>query len=103
LRHTLLIKRVSGVPGDRVAITRGRVAVNGTPLDAPHLDGGHGRRRTSPGRHAGHPQPGTCACAGTLRPASVDSRKWGFLDINTMIGQAVFGSWPPDTWGRVSG
>jgi hypothetical protein len=38
-----------------------------------------------------------------IRPASVDSRKWGFLDIETVIGQAVFGSWPSDTWGRFSG
>jgi hypothetical protein len=40
---------------------------------------------------------------GDTRPASVDSRNWGFLDIDTVIGQAVFGSWPPNTWGRFSG
>lgn len=35
--HALLIKRVIGVPGDRVSIHDGSITINGEPLDEPYL------------------------------------------------------------------
>jgi signal peptidase I len=34
--HPYVVKRVIGVPGDRLRITDGRVTVNGVPLDEPY-------------------------------------------------------------------
>ena len=35
--HHLYMKRVVGLPGERVAILRGRVYINGEPLDEPYV------------------------------------------------------------------
>ena len=36
LQHPYLVKRVVGIPGDRLRIEDGRVTVNGLPLDEPY-------------------------------------------------------------------
>jgi signal peptidase I len=35
----VLMKRVAGLPGERVAVRRGRVIINGVPLDEPYVRG----------------------------------------------------------------
>src|SRR5215831_17765178 len=36
--HTLLLKRVVGLPGETVQFVRGRILINGTALEEPYLD-----------------------------------------------------------------
>jgi signal peptidase I len=90
------IKRVIGLPGDRVAIYNGSVYVNGSTIEEPYL------LEAPYGNYAEHIVPeGEVFVLGDNRNNSEDSRSWGFLDIDQIIGKAVFRYWPFDTAGLV--
>lgn len=83
------IKRVIGLPGDRVAIVRGGVFVNGAALSEPYVRYPDGRtfpQVTVP--------PGRLYVLGDNRADSDDSRFWGFVDTQSVLGKALFGIWP---------
>lgn len=92
----LLIKRVIGLPGDEVAIHDGRVYVNGQPLDEPYLDQetrGNLAPRVVPPLHV--------FVMGDNRRASNDSRSFGPVHIDNIVGKAWVSYWPPTTIGTV--
>jgi signal peptidase I len=80
------IKRVIGVPGDRVTIRNGRVFVNGQPLAEPYLQG---RQTTCSGRWCdvtlGADQ---YYVMGDNRPNSSDSRTFGPVAGDRIRGKA---------------
>jgi signal peptidase I len=83
------IKRIIGLPGDRVRIERGKVYVNGTPLDEPYVrfpDERSFAEVTVPA--------GSLYVLGDNRADSDDSRFWGFVPQNAVLGKAVAGIWP---------
>lgn len=83
------IKRVIGLPGDRIRIDRGRVFVNGAPLDEPYVrfpDDRSFAEVTVPA--------GSLYVLGDNRADSDDSRFWGFVPQNAVLGKAVAGIWP---------
>ncbi|MBN2046189.1 MAG: signal peptidase I [Anaerolineales bacterium] len=85
------IKRVIGLPGDEVRITNGVVYVNDNPLDEPYISAppiANMRPTTVP--------PGMVFVMGDNRNVSSDSRAWGPLNIEDIIGKAVFVYWPLD-------
>jgi signal peptidase I len=88
--RAVFIKRVIGLPGDRIAIERGRVFVNGAKLDEPyvvHADARSVSEITVP-----------LACVyvlGDNRAESEDSRSVGPVADDRLIGRAVAGVWPP--------
>lgn len=91
-----LIKRVIGLPGDRVWIANGIVYVNGTPLQEPYLaetPSGDLQERVIP--------EGFVFLLGDNRNDSSDSRSWGPLPVGQIIGRAVFRYWPIDALGVV--
>ena len=92
----LLIKRVVGLPGDRVEIRGGRVFINGELLDEPYLSqptyGDYGPMDVPP-LHL--------FVLGDNRGFSNDSRAFGPLPLDSVIGRAWFSYWPPDQWGVV--
>jgi signal peptidase I len=92
----LLIKRVIGLPGDRVEIRAGQVFINGELLDEPYLTqptyGDYGPLDVPP-LHI--------FVLGDNRGFSNDSRAFGPLLLDTVIGRAWFSYWPPDEWGLV--
>lgn len=91
------IKRVIGLPGDRVAVYDGRVYVNGAVIEEPYL------LEVPYGNYSEHIVPeGTVFVLGDNRNNSEDSRSWGFLDIDEIIGKAVFRYWPFNTAGLVA-
>ena len=91
---SVYLKRVIGLPGDRIAIARGTVLVNGSPLSEPYVRFDDSRTFsdvTVP--------PGSYYVLGDNRPKSEDSRAWGFVPEDHLIGRAIFGVWPPADFG----
>lgn len=98
-----LVKRVIGLPGDRVACCSadGSVTVNGEPLDEPYLYPG-----ASPSDidfEVVVPE-GSIWVMGDHRDASADSRLHmegdgaGFVDLKDVEGRAAVVAWPLDHW-----
>jgi signal peptidase I len=98
------IKRVIGLPGDRVRIEAGKVFVNGQPLDEDYVPvefrdaiswpaGGEARDEVVP--------PEMYFVLGDHRSQSSDSRSWGYVQRKSIYGKAVFIYWPPDKIGRL--
>jgi signal peptidase I len=88
------LKRVIGLPGERIAIDRGVVSVDGRVLAEPYVRF-HDRRSfptyTVPAD--------TVYVLGDNRANSDDSRMWGAVAESAIVGQAVLGVWPLDHWG----
>jgi len=96
------IKRVIGLPGDEVSVKDGRLYINGALLDeSEYLSSDV---LTSPGNFL---QEGETArvpdnsyfVSGDNRPASADSREWGFVPQDQIIGRSLVVYWPfSDFW-----
>lgn len=88
--RAVYIKRVVGLPGERIRIDRGRVYVDGAILREPYvrnLDDRSFPELTVP--------PGTVYVLGDNRANSEDSRVFGPVADDRLIGRAVAGIWPP--------
>jgi signal peptidase I len=89
------IKRVIGVPGDTIEIRQKRVFLNGRLLeekyvryaDAEMTDGFIRSRDNLPPVKV---PPGKLFVMGDNRDRSYDSRFWGFVDLDAVIGKAMF-------------
>jgi signal peptidase I len=79
------IKRVVGVPGDRIAIKRGRVIRNGIP-DTFKITPCRGSSRCNFPR-AITVAPGNYFMVGDNRGASDDSRDWGPVPLKAILGR----------------
>ena len=89
--HTVLIKRVIGLPGDTVEGKDGRVYVNGDLLVEPYLPKGTFTSTFSPVKiPAGH-----LWVMGDNRGDSEDSRYFGPIPAHSIVGRAVWRVWPP--------
>lgn len=92
------IKRLIALPGDTLEIKDQAVYINGEPLDEPFI-----ANKISPGRV--HPpveiQPGNIFVMGDNRPNSQDSRAFGQLSQDLIVGQAWLRVWPLDVWGFI--
>ncbi len=89
-RSQPLIKRVVGLPGETIAIRGGRVFINGQPLDEPYVQTPtHGRLPPTriPAMHY--------FVLGDNRDASNDSRNFGPVPRESILGRALFRYWPP--------
>ena len=87
--QNVYLKRLIGLPGDRVSIDRGVVSVDGVRLAEPYV-------RFADGRSFGSvvvPQ-GTYYVLGDNRPKSDDSRAWGFVAKSDLLGRAMAAVWP---------
>ena len=86
------VKRVIGVPGDRVAERRGLILVNGRGLDEPYVE----RERRDRGSYRTRVVPsGSYFVLGDARTQSCDSRIWGMLLRRDLVGKVVATYWPP--------
>jgi signal peptidase I len=93
----LLIKRVIGLPGETVEIRDGQVLINGDPLDEPFVD-----VETNPGRHGQVIVPPLHVYVlGDNRDHSNDSRSFGPVPIESVVGRAWLSYWPPENVGVV--
>ena len=88
------VKRIVGEPGDLVAIANGQVSVNDRILDEPYLDF-LGHTNMHPAQLAGNEY----FVLGDNRPGSRDSRHWGPLPADNIIGKVWAIYWPRSAWG----
>lgn len=94
------IKRVIGLPGERISFDEGLVFVNGEALTEDYIDGAIttcARKRfcsvTIP--------PGHIFVLGDNRSNSADSRVFGPIPYDHVIGKAIFSNWPVETLGPI--
>jgi signal peptidase I len=92
--RAVFIKRVIGLPGDRIWIDHGRVYVNGTRLDEPYV-------RYADGRSFAQVvvPPSSVYVLGDNRAQSEDSRFFGPVSDDRLIGRAIAALWPPHMLG----
>jgi len=90
------IKRVIGVPGDRVRIDRGAVYVNGASLKEPYVPPQYHDQQSMAEMTV---QPDEYFVLGDHRSSSNDSRAWGTVPRHYIYGKAVFVYWPLDKMG----
>jgi signal peptidase I len=90
------IKRVIGLPGDKIEVFNGIVYVNDYPIEEPYV-------MASPTRDymERFVPEGMVFVMGDNRNNSSDSREWGFLSIDDIIGKAIFVYWPITGFGVV--
>ena len=95
------IKRVIGVPGDRIRVEEGQVFVNGQALAEDYIPNEY-RDYSSwrDGQEQVVPE-GRYFVLGDHRNQSSDSRMWGYVPRENIYGKAVFVYWPLDKVGRV--
>ena len=79
------------MPGDTIELDRGQVIRNGEPLDEPYIVNSD-RRSIKPVKVP----EGSYYVLGDNRPVSNDSRNWGFVPEEHIIGRAWFSYWPSD-------
>jgi signal peptidase I len=104
-----LVKRVIGLPGETVgADPDGTVVVNGRRLNEPYLPNGVVSRFTDVPPGCGTPANGQPGCVvpkgkafmmGDNREASKDSRVFGPIDQDTIVGRVFVRMWPLDNLG----
>jgi signal peptidase I len=92
------IKRVVGLPGERVSVVDGRVLVNESLLQEPYLPERFHDRETFPSVLVG---PDHYYVLGDHRESSNDSRVWGTVERRFIYGKAVFVYWPFSEFGPV--
>jgi len=87
------IKRVIGIPGDTVAITDTTVRVNGVLLNEPYISA-----RANPIGKTWIIPLNEYFVMGDNRQFSDDSRDWGTVPKDYIIGKAVMVYWPLNNW-----
>jgi signal peptidase I len=100
VQHDDLIKRVIGVAGDTVSIAGCVVSVNGSQIDEPYLNGydlaqqNLEDRCRVPEMASAIVEPGHLFVMGDNRPQSFDSRMFGTIEEDLVVGRAFVIIWP---------
>ncbi len=84
------IKRIVGLPGERVAVRDGIVTIDGRQLAEPYV-----RFRDRRSAAAVLVPQRAYYVLGDNRAESDDSRNWGVLREDDVVGKALVGIWPP--------
>lgn len=92
------IKRVIADPGDRVEVRSGQVFINGKALDEPYVFDAE-RDRLSMATLV--VPPDSYFVMGDNRKGSNDSRDWGPVPRQYIIGKAFVTYWPLSAWGLI--
>jgi signal peptidase I len=89
------VKRIIGLPGETVQEKRGKIFVNGLPLDEPYIpvterDANSGKWQVPASSYF---------MMGDNRASSCDSRSWGAVPLANLIGPVFAVYWPPQRIG----
>ena len=85
------VKRVIGLPGDHIKIELGTVFVNDEPIEEPYVE--YTLRQSLNERVV---EPRSYYVMGDNRAQSDDSRHWGSVPIDHVIGKVWAAYWPAD-------
>jgi signal peptidase I len=89
---TILVKRVIGLPGENIALKQGRLFLDSHAITEPYV---------MDGDRSGFGPLGVkkdmLFVMGDHRTVSNDSRSWGLLPQNNILGRAEFSIWPPSS------
>lgn len=84
------IKRIIGLPGETIELYRGKLIINNQLLNEPYVK--HlSKDSFSPTKVA----PGSFFVMGDNRPRSEDSRVWGTIPLDSIVGKLWVRYWPP--------
>lgn len=97
------IKRILAIPGDTIMVKDGGIIVNGQLLNETYLPPEY---TTRAGRYLNEGVPFTVPAnsyitIGDNRGHSSDSREWGPVPFENIVGRAFFRYWPPSRMGIV--
>ena len=90
------VKRIVGLPGEKLELRQGQVYINDKLLYEPYIDA-HSGSSWGPSV-VGQDE---LFVLGDNRANSSDSRSWGMLPTGNIIGKAWICYWPPQKWGLV--
>jgi len=93
--ESALIKRVIAVEGETIEIAGNHVLVDGVEIDEPYLGDNVRMGDFGPMRV---PQ-GHVFVMGDNRNQSEDSRRFGPIAVDRIVGRAFIRVWPPSRWG----
>lgn len=83
------IKRVIGLPGETISIRNGKVYINGGLLNEPYVNS-----PTFPDLSEVNVPEGCIFVMGDNRSVSYDSRRFGPIKVDSIVGRALFVYWP---------
>jgi signal peptidase I len=96
------IKRVMGLPGETIEVYNNHIYVNGTAIEEPYIPADF---QTLPGNATKGKKvilgPNEFFVSGDNRPYSSDSRTWGAITKDEIVGKAFFRYWPLNVAGMV--
>lgn len=90
------IKRVIGLPGEKVEVMNGQVYINDQPIAENYIE--------SPPDYQWGPEvvpDNSYLVLGDNRNNSYDSHFWGYVPRENIIGRAVLRFWPPNRAGEI--
>lgn len=87
----IYIKRVIGIPGDKIEIKSNKVYINGEFLEEDYVKNGW---TNSPGTYTYEVPKNQYFVMGDNRNNSIDSRSWGFVDEDAILAKAIFKYYP---------
>lgn len=90
-----LIKRVVGLPGETITVSENQVHVNGVVISEPYLEDDV----TMPDAGPFEVGDDEVFVMGDNREFSFDSRRFGNIQLDALVGRAFVIIWPPSNFG----